>query len=84
MGRGWRAAERQGKDVTERVLAAARRGRAAPAHTRPAWHRAAAATNGVLAADSLGLELLALLASGPAGSHGAWRLAAALPGALSQ
>lgn len=69
MGRGWRAAERQGKDVTKRVLAAARQA-AAPPTVRPGSQP----DNGVLA-DSLGLELLALLASGPVGLSRAWRAA---------
>jgi hypothetical protein len=71
MGRGWRAAERQGEDVTERVLAAAKAaGGASPGGVPP--H---APSDASLLADSLGLELLALLGDGPAPLSRAWRLA---------
>jgi hypothetical protein len=77
MGRGWRTAERQSKDVTERVLAAAKQAYAStssdstssapPQQMQP---------DSALVADSLGLELLALLASAPAPLSKAWRVAA--------
>jgi hypothetical protein len=72
MGRGWPMAQRQGEDVTARVLAESNeRGRppvgSADRDSRPA---------GSLA-DSLALEVLSLLADGPATPAEAWRLAAA-------
>jgi hypothetical protein len=92
MGRGWRAAERQGTDVSERILAAATEAARAAAQGGP---QQAAGQQGVseqgaprqgaaqqavpdaaLEADSLGLELLSLLADGPAPLYYAWRLAA--------
>ena len=73
MGRGWRAAQRQSEDVTERVLATAKvAGGASPEavaqHPPP---------DTSLLADSLGLELLALLGDGPVPLSQAWRLAGA-------
>jgi hypothetical protein len=76
MGRGWGAAQRKSQDVTERVLAAARAAGTppgAPAQESPQPSSADAA----LVADSLGLELLALLGDGPAPLSRAWRLAGA-------
>jgi hypothetical protein len=91
MGRGWRAAQREGRDVTEQVLAAEREDAAA---SREAAKVEPAAANGphvpkapigqaqpavaaeeVLLADSLGLELLSLLGDGPAPLHRVWELA---------
>jgi hypothetical protein len=72
MGRGWRVAERQGKDVSERVLKAAAEAARAPAAGAPQ----PAPSDGALEADSLGLELLSMLADGPAPLYYAWRLAA--------
>ncbi len=77
MGRGWRAAERQGTDVSDRILEAAR----AAAHGASQQGAAQAVAqqavpDGALEADSLGLELLSLLADGPAPLYYAWRLAA--------
>jgi len=74
MGRGWRKAQRSGQDVTERVLAAARAGaasNAAAAGAVPADPSQAAD----LLADSLGLELLALLADRELAPVRAWELA---------
>jgi hypothetical protein len=82
MGRGWRIAERQGRNVTERVLAAARQAAApaAPDSTAPDSTASAssqhAQSDPALVADSLGLELLALLSAGPAPLATAWRVAA--------
>ena len=73
MGRGWRGAERQGTDVTEHVLSAA--AEAARAGTQVAPQQVA--PDAALEADSLGLELLALLGDGPAPLSQAWRLAGA-------
>ena len=74
MGRGWRNAQRRSEDVTERVLGRAsamgrrgRSGRSARAACR--WGAGARSRAGApdlaLLADSLGLELLALLDDGP-------------------
>jgi hypothetical protein len=76
MGRGWGAAERKSQDVTERVLAAAKAARTppdAPAQESPQ----PSSPDAALVADSLGLELLALLGDGPAPLSRAWRLASA-------
>jgi hypothetical protein len=72
MGRGWRVAERQGQDVSERVLGAATEAARAPTQSVAQQ----APPDGALEADSLGLELLAMLADGPAPLYYAWRLAA--------
>jgi hypothetical protein len=86
MGRGWRAAEREGQDVTERVLQAARAQVAAAAPPVAAQAQAQAGQQGIadeigLLADSLGLELLAQLEDAPAPLREAWRLAQTrLPG----
>lgn len=63
MGRGWRLAQRRGRDVTEAVLAEA----------RAAGPDAASAPD--LAADSLGLELLAAIGAGQVPLGRAWALA---------
>jgi hypothetical protein len=73
MGRGWRAAERNGTDVTDRVLGAATEAARAAAQGAVQQQQQPDAT---LEADSLGLELLSLLADGPAPLYYAWRLAA--------
>jgi hypothetical protein len=65
MGRGWRAAQRNSRDVTEQVLDAA----------REAAEREEAAAQESLLADSLGLELLALLGPGPVPLRRVWELA---------
>jgi hypothetical protein len=77
LGRGWRAARRQGRDVTERLLAAAREAMGVEMHkpiTPAREARPSAAAEGLLA-DSLGLELLTLLGAGPAPPRRAWELA---------
>ncbi|MEA2314904.1 MAG: hypothetical protein QOI03_1596 [Solirubrobacteraceae bacterium] len=71
MGRGWRAAQRRGEDVTERVLAAARVAAAASASgqlARPAGAGADPLGVGVALAAVLGSDAERLLA--------AWRSAA--------
>lgn len=78
MGRGWRVAQRQAHDVTERMLAAARDAAspqsgvlAAPTgKTQPSQDDA-------LLADSLGLELLTVLGAAQAPLRRAWELACA-------
>ncbi len=93
MNRGWRNAQRRSEDVTERVLGGAnvrgvRGGVTGPAVEDLARHgvaRAAVPTDAgagsggalELLADSLALEILALLDDGPVGAARAWRLAAA-------
>jgi hypothetical protein len=72
MGRGWPIAQRQGEDVTARVLAKSKdRGR--PPLGSPDRDSTPAGS----LADSLALEVLSLLADGPATPAQAWRLAAA-------
>ncbi len=75
MGRGWRAAQRQSQDVTTRVLAAAGEARGEPAVPLAPAANAQPATDEALLADSLGLELLTVLGSGPAPLRRAWELA---------
>ncbi|HET9469582.1 MAG TPA: hypothetical protein VFO24_00660, partial [Usitatibacter sp.] len=95
MGRGWRNAERSGRDVTDRVLKASKAGEAVPA--APVASRAAGSegermptgdTSEVIAAhgatrefallaDSVALELLALLDRKPAPLSDAYALARA-------
>jgi hypothetical protein len=91
MGRGWRAAERKGEDVTERVLAEAARaasvgaqGTSDPTQATPAPTTAEGGPAGMRAAagslkDSftLGVQLAALLGPDPLGLLEAWRAAAA-------
>jgi hypothetical protein len=73
MGRGWRNAQRQSEDVTERVLAAERALAGAPAHPP----RKESPSDLALQGDSLGLELLSLLEGAPAPLSRAWSLAQA-------
>jgi hypothetical protein len=84
MGRGWRNAQRRSEDVTERVLAAFQKSDGgggsggAPAvggggDTPPVG--AAGAPDLALLADSLALELLALLDDGSVAPARVWRLA---------
>jgi hypothetical protein len=67
MGRGWRTAERQGEDVTERVLDAAK---AAAAEERPGAQTAAPGMADPLA---LGVQLASLLGEDAARLLDAWR-----------
>ncbi len=77
MGRGWRAAERHGTDVSDRILGAATEAARAATQVAPEGGAGKGAVpDGALEADSLGLELLSLLADGPAPLYYAWRLAA--------
>jgi len=76
MGRGWRVVEHQGTDVSERILAAATEAARAAAPGAQQAVPPQAAPDAALESDSLGLELLALLADGPAPLYYAWRLAA--------
>jgi hypothetical protein len=98
MGRGWRAAQRQGEDVTERVLAAAREALAeaqqAPAPQALAPARApvqaglaapgAPAQSGAFSDPlALGVQLASLLGEDPAGLLAAWKEVAARSSGLS-
>jgi hypothetical protein len=73
MGRGWRNAQRQGTDVTERLLAQARS--AADASAQAAVQ--AAPSDAAPLADplALGVALASLLGQNPAGLLAAWRAA---------
>jgi hypothetical protein len=73
MGRGWRQAQRNGAEVTERLLADARS--VGSAATQAPVHDVSAQAD--LLADSLGLELLTLLDERPAPPAQAWTLACA-------
>jgi hypothetical protein len=91
MGRGWRNAQRQGQDVTERVLQTLKEapGTAAQPPAPPAHVGARGAGKGgppnasveraaadfQLLGDSLGLEILAALDEGPVTLARVWRLA---------
>jgi hypothetical protein len=75
MGRGWRNAQRRSEDVTERVLAAARQASSVALQPPAAAAPPSPSPDLALLADSLGLELLALLDSAPAPLSQVWRLA---------
>ena len=80
MGRGWRNAQRRSEDVTERVLDGFRKPDKGTASDAAAGggavaNGAAAAPDIALLADSLGLELLALLDDGPLAPARVWTLA---------
>jgi hypothetical protein len=82
MGRGWRNAQRGGRDVTAHVLAAARQAPAvAPSPVQEPGAVSPAPADGpssqtTLLADSLALELLSLLETRTAPLSQAWRMAA--------
>jgi hypothetical protein len=73
MGRGWRNAVRGGEDVTERVILAARDTGGGPKIPKPAPSTATADREPT--AESLAVELLALLGEGPVPLMRAWQLA---------
>ncbi len=81
MGRGWRTAERESEDVTERVLAEARNALAAapvpvPAPT-PAGSQAPPPGSALADPLALGVALASLLGDDPGGLLAAWREVAA-------
>jgi hypothetical protein len=76
MGRGWRAAQRGSKDVTERLLAAVKGAANEMGSVSSQDSPEPSPPDPALVADSLGLELLAALGDGPAPLSQAWRLAA--------
>ena len=83
MGRGWRAAQHSGEDVTERVLAAAlAAAQSAAAQAQGAGAQApAAATAGAGDSLALAVQLATLLGPDAAGLLDAWReQAASSPG----
>jgi hypothetical protein len=95
MGRGWRAAQRQSEDVTERLLEAARAAGNGPSSARTAGGSPATSAQGPSSAagvqgpraaagageEALARELGSLLGSDPTALLAAWRLlAAADPG----
>jgi hypothetical protein len=80
MGRGWRTAQRDGEDVTERLLDEARRVVAAEAHAGGA---AGAGPGGLADPLALGVQLASLLGNDPARLLAAWRAAVAVRPDLS-
>ncbi|MCW3025877.1 MAG: hypothetical protein JWM29_1309 [Solirubrobacterales bacterium] len=78
MGRGWRTAQRDGEDVTERLLDEARRVVAAEAHAG-----GAAGPSGLADPLALGVQLASLLGDDPARLLAAWRDAVAARPELS-
>ena len=82
LGRGWRAAQRQGEDVTQRVLAAAREAASVAAqavNATPAGAAAQAPGGAGPLADplALGVQIAALLGPDPMRLLDAWRATAA-------
>jgi hypothetical protein len=79
MGRGWRIVEREGKDVTEQLIAAAHKASVSAAGSAATSEQArsqAAATPGLdPAAASLVAELFGLLGEDPVPLMRAWQLA---------
>lgn len=78
MGRGWRTAQRQSRDVSARILASVSEGLdGGTSITANQLGDAPSTQDERLLADSLGLELLTQLGSGPAPLRRAWQLAVA-------
>jgi hypothetical protein len=80
LGRGWRNAERRSEDVTDRLLAAAKTPQVHHAGSSSGPLEASTGPSGPstglpLEADSLGLELLTLVAEAPASLSAVWLLA---------
>jgi hypothetical protein len=84
MGRGWRAAQRQSEDVTDRVLAAAREALAAAQPAQAPVVSQPPAQPGALADPlALGVQLASLLGDDPGQLLSAWKEVAARSGGLS-
>jgi hypothetical protein len=84
MGRGWRTAQRDGEDVTERLLDEARRAVATEAQASAVAGAALGAGSGGLADPlALGVQLASLLGDDPARLLAAWRDAVAARPQLS-
>jgi hypothetical protein len=81
MGRGWRTAQRQGRDVTDRLLAQAKE--AADAAPRASAQRLSSDAGPLADPLTLGVQLASLLGQDPAGLLAAWREAAASQPGLS-
>jgi hypothetical protein len=79
MGRGWHIAEREGRDVTEQLLAAARStsvfGAGSVAAGEPVTSQAAATLGHDPVSASLATELIGLLGEDPIALMRAWQLA---------
>jgi len=84
MGRGWRAAQRQSEDVTDRVLAAARQALASaqPAQA-PAVPQPPAQPGALADPLALGVQLASLLGDDPGQLLSAWKEVAARSSGLS-
>lgn len=76
IGRGWPTAARKGRDVTDAMIAEARSEAKGAASGAGASPPGASGADPALLADSLGLELLRLLADGEMSLRSAWRVAA--------
>ncbi|HEV3034851.1 MAG TPA: hypothetical protein VGX72_08670 [Solirubrobacteraceae bacterium] len=89
MGRGWRAAQRNGEDVTDAVLAAAREALAAAATASAPGPASSSSSQPVGAAAALadplalGVELASLLGEDPGRLLAAWREVASRSTGLS-
>lgn len=79
MGRGWRIVEREGKDVTEQLIAAAHRANVSAAGNAAGDEQGDSQVGGALSLDpavvSLMKELLGLLGEDPVPLMRAWQLA---------
>jgi hypothetical protein len=83
MGRGWAAAQREGVDVTDQVLAQAAAAAAAEAQAGAPPAPAAAGSSPQLTLEALGAQAAALLGSDPGRLLAEWRSAAARAPGLS-
>jgi hypothetical protein len=82
MGRGWRTAQREGRDVTDRLLAQAQEA-VADASAQAAAQGPPSDGDALADPLALGVQLASLLGADPAGLLGAWRAAAARQPGLS-
>lgn len=78
MGRGWRTAQREGEDVTERVIAAAKAAMEQAGQASAVAGAPASAPGGGVLSDplALGVQIAALLGDDPSALLEAWRNAA--------